>query len=553
MNCKTALAVVLILVEASMSSAQTATGDRAPPARPTSGPDAAQVTAGFVASDFAVPGYRLPLVLRVVNGSSTALGNLCLRTNQGFRYEVAAAIPAGQVRKVSLAPWYFDGRFTFSRAGEDEASGEAVSLMPRPLPADTALVLFDPGDVDPDRLTDHLMHLVLHYFPAGERSEPSGSIRPQPVSLGDVTVASLKDSVVSGLVVSDASPRLGELRRVAVGAGLDLWTVGADGPPALVETVPGLLRRLARRTHVRDDLFDLSSADTAARIPDRLFRVHVPRWSAADRVRLTVPLMVGSVVLVCLALLGARWPRPVNVSCIVLVVTAVSVWTLVTIRRMQFSVVDTVTVTVCDAASGRAYTEDLASVTWLRRSALSLRFEAGGGGPPRALMPADTDRKVYEDILLRRDLEGRWSVGPLEMEPGLALGFGMSRWEAAGFAPGDVRLILQSEGPEVRLKTRRPLADAYVYLGDRAWPVAEGSADGVYRPVGHWSTVDGAAYAVAAPEDGFRRRAMRWVGRHVMERGVGVFFGWDDAPAAVTPAGARRRDHGRLLVWLVRL
>ena len=95
------------------------------------------------------------------------------------------------------------------------------------------------------------------------------------------------------------------------------------------------------------------------------------------------------------------------------------------------------------------------------------------------------------------------------------------------------------------------LEDAYLYVGNRAHPMAGVREEQAYRACDVAGSIDGAAYSGSAPADAFRRRAMRWVARHVARQGTTVFFGWQAVPATVEADRTGVVDHGRLVIWLV--
>jgi len=499
--------------------------------------------ASFAASEFAAAGAAVPVHLDVVNASARSMSELRIATNQLFTYRLDVALPPGRVGTVAFAPWYFDGPLSFG--------GAADTLSPRLLPEGTALLLFDPDDVRPERLTDHLMQWTLHYFPPVPGRQAQGLPRPEPVALESLTAPLVKGSVALGLAVSAERADLAALRRLAADAGKDLWTIDTAGTLALLEAVPAPLRRLAARNHVRADLFDLSAAGGESHVADKLFSIRSADWSADRRLTYVVPVVVVTALLVCLAMLGWRLRRAVKLIAALAVLVAGAAWIVLAVRASEFTFADAVTITTCDSPSGRAMSEHLVSVSGLRREPVALRFQTARLGPPRPLMAADVDRTVYDGIVLHRDFEGRWAVEGLDVRPGLLLAFGVNQWELASFPAGDVTLGVQSGRREVRLTAWRSLEDAWLYDGNQAHPMGAAAEDGAYRASDVPVSIDGAAYSCAAPADAFRRRVMRWVGRNVARPGTPVFFGWEAAATPVAADGARMVDHGRLIIWLV--
>jgi len=533
-NCNPLVAIVLMAALSGNSPAGTPRGAEAPPA---------DVAASFAASEFATSGAVVPVRLSVANTSADTMSELRIGTNQLFTYRLDVAVPPGQVRAVAFAPWYFDGSLSLG--------GVADPLSPRPLPADTALLLFDPADVHPERLTDHLMRWSLRYFPPVPGSEPMGLARPEPVGLEGLTAPALKNSVAAAVVVSAERADLATFRRLAADAGKDLWTIDAAGVLGLLEPVPPALRQMAGRIHLRDDLLDLSPGGEPLYIPAKLFRIRSGDWPAGQRLKFMIPALVVVALLVCLAMLGWSLPIALKVMAALVILGAGVVWTLLAVGGSEFTFVDAVTVTTCDSPSGRALSEHLVSVSGLRRESVSLGFRAAHLGPPRPLMAADVDRTVYDGLVLHRDLEGRWSIEDLDVRPGLLLAFGATQWEPKAFPAGDVTLGMQSGRREVRLKRWRPLEDAYLYVGNRAYPMAGVREEQAYRACDVASSIDGAAYSGSAPAEPFRRRAMRWVARHVARQGTTVFFGWQAVPAIVQADRTGVAYHGRLVIWLV--
>lgn len=530
-------AVVLVLTLAMSCPAQTPAGDREE--------SDVDLSASFLASDLAIAGRGVPVALNVVNTSADTLSMLSLGSNQLFRYDVEVAIAAGETGRVAFAPWYFGGPLALT--------GLASPLKPRPLPQQTVLLLHDPADVAAARAADHLMTLVLHYFPrATEDVAPRGLAQLQPARLDELVPSLLTGSSAAGLVVSREQGRMDERRRLAAAAGLDLWSVAADGALTLEYSVPVALRRLAARNHVRSDLFDLSSSDVLSHIPARLFRVRAPQWSFVERAKLLMPAVLAFLLLVCLALLGTHLPGAAKVVAILLIAAGASVWAVVAVQRTKMILVDAVTVTVCDSASGAAYSEHLAAVTALRPGSTRLQFDTVGGTAPRPLMPSDLDRQAYEGLVLHRDLGGKWAVEGLQVAPGTALAFGVGQWEGqAEFPTEDMELRLQSGRAEVRLKKWRQLEEPFLYLGSQAYAMTDAGSGSAYRSFGEAMTVDSVAYSTSAPADTFRRRAMRWVGRNLAARTVTLFFGWEKVPAAAGADAAKVNNHGRLVVWMV--
>jgi len=505
-----------------------------------------------VASDAARSGDAVPLELSVTNTSSEPLDVLRLAGNQVFRYELAVAVPPGQVRTVTFAPWYFSGSLDLRDPG--------VSLQPRRLARDTVVVLFDPADLKAEPLTAALGPWRSHYLPRDNQGRPVGIVLPCSASLDRLTADLAADSSATALAVSADHPRLAELRRLAVAAGLDLWTVPGDGgAPALTDAVPAFLRRLrdgdpARRQWlswkrcVRPDLFDLSVNLSPDRVPEALFVSDVDPWPLERRLFVLLPIGVGLLLLVCLALLGPKWPRWVAVTSALLVAAGSGAWALVETATEDVAFVDTATLTFCDAMTGRTYDQHVASVTAVGQAWPQVSFDLPGAGAPRPLVVDDVDLSVYEGVRLVRDLEGRWSVHDLPMRPGRLMAFGVGCWSQGG-ASDRPTITMQSEGPEVRFTSGRSLSDAWVFSRGQAWPMAEAASPGVYRASASPTECSAAAFSEAAPADPLRRRAVRWVARYVQRADVTVLFGWaeDDPPISTD---ALRFRHGRLMIYL---
>lgn len=511
------------------------------------------IVAQFAAADLGRPGDTVPLELSVTHTAAEPLSALDLAGNQLFRYRLAVTVPPGQVRTVTFAPWYFDGSLDFP--------AEKLSLQPRRLAREAALVLFDPGDLKADQLTAPMARWQQHYFAAAPGTPPRGAVWPRPAALDRLTAALVADSPAVAIAVSPDHPRRSELQRLAVAAGLDLWTVAADGSATLADQVPTTLRRLlygdpdiprrpAWKRCVRPDLFDLSASASPTRIPEELFVSETGPWSLARRLRMLLPAGLGLVLLVCLAMLGPRWPRWAQAAGVLAITGAATIWSLAEAQATHLVFVDAVTVSLCDVPSGRTYEQHLAAVTAAGRASPQVSFDLPGSGAPRPLVAEDVDRVVYEGVCLARDLDGRWSARDLPMQAGLLMAFAVGRWPDSGLAPNDLTMTMQSSGPEVRLNSRRILADAWVYAGGQAWPMADAGSPGVYRAAARSVDCSQAAYVDAAPADAFRKRATRWAARYVQRTGLAVFFGWDDAPPPVSTDG-KLTAHGRLVIYLL--
>jgi hypothetical protein len=505
-----------------------------------------QITLTPAAGDLTAPGFAVPIRLQVTNASSDPLTGVTLEGNQLFRYELAATIPAGQTRTVTVAPWYFDGRMAFTRP--------EATLTPRRLPDDVVLLLLDAESVTGEQVVGQLAAVARHYFP--DEKDAAAAIkrlRTRPARLDAETVSLCRDSAASGAIVSADHAGLQSLREAARRAGLDLWTIAADGAPMLVESVPRSLWKLAGRRpgvatspHVRPDLFDLSDDDAASRIPRRLFRIFATRWSDADRLRLLLPVGVAIAALLCLAMLGATWPRRVKVIAALAVSLLAVVWVLVAVGQTDRVFVETVTVTVCDAPSGRALTRHFAVATALTRDRLAIDFNDPKGSMPRPLVAFEIDRPIYEGVRLVRDIERRWSARDVPIAPGGMAALASTRWSS-----GDFPIQMQSGRSRVRLESRKGLADAYLYCGGRAQRMSS-LGGGLYGTDTKAALVDALIYDDGlAPTDPFRRRAMRWVARVVPRKAHDVLFGWTDEATPIEAPGKKLIDHGHLVIWMI--
>jgi hypothetical protein len=518
-------------------------------------PTAAQESATvgrFVASDAARSGDAVPLELSVTNTSSEPLDVLRVASNQVFRYELAVAVPPGQVRTVAFAPWYFSASLDLPDQG--------VSLQPRRLARDTIVVLFDPADLRAEPLAAALEPWRAHYLRRDAQGRFVGTVLPCSASLDRLTSDLAIDSSATALAVSADHPRLVELRRMAVAAGLDLWTVPGDGSaPVLADAVPTFLRRLRdgnpERTQwlswkrcARPDLFDLSVHSSPDRIPEALFVSDADPWPLERRLFVLLPIGVGLLLFVCLALLGPKWPRWVSLTSALVVAAGSGAWALAEAATVDVAFVDTVTLAFCDATTGRTFEQHVASVTAIGQASPQVSFDLPGSGAPRPLVADDVDLTVYEGMCLARDLEGRWSARELPMQPGLLMAFGVGCW-TGGDASGRPTITRQSSGPEVRFTSGGTLTDAWVFSGGQAWPMAEAASPGVYRATASPTECSAAAFSEAAPADPLHRRAVRWVSRYVQRSDVTVLFGWAEDESPIT-TDARRISHGRLMIYL---
>ena len=504
-----------------------------------------QITLAPAAGDLTAPGFAVPIRLQVTNASSAPLTGVTLEGNQLFRYELAATIPAGQTRTVTVAPWYFDGSMAFAGLG--------ASLTPRRLPEDVVLLLVDAESVTAEQVAGRLAEMARYYFPDDDEAAATRRLWPRPARLDAATVLLCRDSAASGVVVSADHAGLSSIREAARRAGLDLWTIAADGTATLAESVPRSLWRLAGRRpgvaaspHVRPDLFDLSDDDAASRIPRQLFRIFATKWSDADRLRLLLPVGVAIVVLLCLAMLGAAWPRRAKVIAVLAVSLLAVVWVLVVVARTDRVFVETVTVTVCDVPSGRALTQQVAVATALTRDRLAMTFRDPEGSMPRPLVAFEIDRPIYEGVRLVRDLERRWSARDVPIAPGGMAALASSRWSS-----GDFPIQMQSGRSRVRLGSQKSLADAYLYRGGRAQRMSS-LGGGLYGVGQEAPLVDALIHDDAlAPTDPFRKRAMRWVAGMIPRKTHDVLFGWTDEATGIAAPGKKLIDHGHLVIWLV--
>jgi len=519
--------------------------------------EAQDAAARFPAADLARGGRRLPVSFDLVNTSSGDMTELSVTTNQLFRYRLEILLGAGQRGTVSFAPIYFDGRMEFSdvfcRGDSTRQDYRLGALQARPLPADTVLVLFDREQLQPGRLGDHLGYWTEYYFPqpagAGDR-QPAGRVLPQPISTDPLQGLLLIDSAAAALVTSADDPDLGALQTVSRQCELDLSTIDSAANLKQQVVTPPRLRRIAAGAHLRGDLFDRTTATAGGGIAPRLFQYQ--DWSAGNRARFLVPLVVVAAVILVLALIGGRLATWLKVAALLTVTAGGIVWVAIVLAVTPMQFVDTVRIVYLDLPSGRSYGERLASVISRREAVVQLDFVGVAGGPPRPLMVDDGGRSFYQGATLHRHIEGSWSVEELKVTPRSLLAFGVSRWDAVAFDDSSVSIRMQSGRPRLRLADGHSMQDAWIYLDGRAYRMGDVSGGGSYLPISREPSVDAAAFAVDAAGNEFRKRAMRWIARELYRSEVCILLGWQaDAPPVAQAPGATVTSHGRLLVWLI--
>ena len=518
--------------------------------------EAQDAEARFPAADLARSGRRLPVSFDLINTSAGDMTELSVTTNQLFRYRLDVLLGAGQRGTVSFAPIYFDGRMEFSdvfcRGDSTRQDYRLEPLQARPLPADTALVLFDREQLQPGRLSDHLGHWTEYYFPRSTDSddqEPTGRVLPQPVSTDLLSAPLLMDSAAVALATSANDPDLDALRTVARQCGLDLWIINSAGKLQHQVVTPPHLRRIAAGTHLRQDLFNRTTAGADDGPAARLFQYR--DWSTGRRIRLVAPLGVTAALILVLALVSGRLATWFKVTALLAVITGGIVWVAILLAVTAVQFVDTVSVVYLDVPSGRSYGEHLASVISRREGRTHLDFTRTGG-PPRPLMVDDGGRSFYQGATLHRHIEGSWSVENLKVTPRSLLAFGVSQWDAVAFDENSVSIRMQSGRPRLRLADGHSMQDAWIYLGGRAYRMGDVSGGGSYLPISREPSVDAAAFAVDAARTEFRKRAMRWIARELYRSEVCILLGWQaDAPPVAQAAEATVTSHGRLLVCLI--
>ncbi|MBN2581862.1 MAG: hypothetical protein JXL80_02260 [Planctomycetes bacterium] len=523
-------------------------------------------TVQFAAADTALSGRTLPLRIDLLNTSASDLNSLYLTTNQFLNYRLDVLVPAGRRGTVSFAPLYFGGamqlsgmrnaddsqRFLLGGAADEESSdpaADAVSLQPRPLAAETVLLLYDGQSLDTEKLYECLGPWTDYYL-AAAGPQSRALLRPQPINVASLQADLLIDSPAAGLVAAASSPQLQELAALARACGLDLWTVGAASRLEHPVVAPPALRELAAGTHIRPDLFDAAVGEQAGYVAPYLFQYRP--WSGGVKLRLLLPVIAMGVALLVLALLGGRLKRPVKIVALLVVVAATATWLLVVLGATPTHFVDAVSVVQVDLPTGHTLSEHLAAIYSHRRGSASLHFPGTASGMPRPLMVDDGGRAFYLGTTMHRHSAGQWSVEDIPLRAGSFLAFGAAAWDDMAVSPDSVELSMQFRRPVVRLEGGPSLSDAWLYIDGHAYRLGDIGGDGTYQALGGGLLTDAAAMSDEAPDDLFRRRAMRWIARRHYRADRCVLFGWQgDASAAVEAEAAETTWHGRLLVLLV--